>query len=167
MTWAASKPTPESSLSQTLMLSSAVEPAFESVSVTWKASLCGPTDLPILTSGMHVQVKVPKARPVAGFLSVPLQNAVTVDVSGWTPVFAQPALKMIVHDAPGSRLNAEKQMVRVPSGLSVLLAKVAWHVPPITCASLKLTPASSLSHTVTGSITVLPGFETFRVMVTS
>src|SRR5215510_5443319 len=74
----------------------------------------------------------------------------------------------MVHDWPGFRLNAEKQMVRVPSPLSVLLDKVAWHVPPITCASLKLTPASSLSHTVTGSITDPPaGLETVRVTVVS
>src|SRR5262249_35384607 len=74
----------------------------------------------------------------------------------------------MVHDWPGSRLNAEKQMVRVPSPLSVLLDKVAWHVPPITCASSKVTPASSLSHTVTGSSTDPPaGLEIVRVTVGS
>src|SRR5215831_7122854 len=74
----------------------------------------------------------------------------------------------MVHDWPGSRLKPEKQMVRVPSPLSVLLAKEARHVPPITCASLKGTPASSLSHTLTGSITEPPaGLEMVRMTVMS
>src|SRR5262245_12282504 len=97
MTWPASKPTPASSLSHTWMLSSAVEPAFETVNVTVTKSpaftVVGPTLLPIVTSGTHAsQKKERKARLTTGFELVPLQYAMTVAVSGWAPALAQATL---------------------------------------------------------------------------
>src|SRR2546422_52758 len=71
----------------------------------------------------------------------------------------------MVHDCPIPRLKGEKQMVRVPSALSTLLESVTPHVPPITCAALKSTPASSLSHTLMGSRIEFPVLETVSVTV--